>query len=910
MEDAVFKGMARQTRYLGVPLPFLMGIILMSFVIVGVAFAVLGFAGVLSVVLVVPMYVIARIVTKDDDLALRQWRLWFRTKFANRMRGGFTRWGGSSYSPIEYSPARKWRKYPGEKPASSFLPYSHPVTDTIVATNDFRYLSVWSVEGRCPLGVPAEEYNKWKDELSAAFCAVGSPSISFWRHMWHRKVSDAYPEGDFDDWFSRRLNDEYRSLIDSSDLLRTDYLLTVVYSPTGGSPLEAFAKFEPLTLSERRERGAEAIRALDEANMRLEQSLSRYGAKLLLSDGREAQHMAALARPFTAGRDERVSDGTRRYLEKMVAGIRATFHPKSNVGVITENGQSKVFGTIELIDYPETTEAGKLNALLSVPHEFVLTDSFAPSSMADALEAVRRQTAYMAQTRDVALGQREQLTLLPDHLRSGQVCLGEHHMTITAYGDDVSRVRKALAKIAEVASLQDVKFAAGDEASEASFAAQFPGNFDARPHPRVMTSRNAAGLCSFHTVHEGKRSGNPWGPAVALLRTTSGTPYYFNFHDTPVGEDWTGRRVPGNGLFLGMTGSGKTSALTFILSQSGRVRPRALLLDVRQGMSVFVRAVGGHYESMVVGEPSGVNEMQMDPTPLNVMRMNDYVRGLIELDGEGITHDDNRLIASAVDAVTTMLPLHQRRIGRLLNYLDPVGLNGRPSIHDRLLRWCEGGAFGWAADNPSDLIDFDANRINGIDVTEIIKSPELRRAIMPALLRKADDAMLSAEPFILVIDECHNLLDDPYMQPYLRRSQREIRARNGSIVLCTQEAGAIARSALGPTITEQMAFLVAMHNARGKREDYEALGVPEDEFELLQDFGETSRHALIRQGGKSVIVDFSLPGMGKWLSVLSGTTDNAARYDEIVQRLGTNDPEVVLPVYFGEALGQERRMAA
>jgi type IV secretion system protein VirB4 len=27
--------------------------------------------------------------------------------------------------------------------------------------------------------------------------------------------------------------------------------------------------------------------------------------------------------------------------------------------------------------------------------------------------------------------------------------------------------------------------------------------------------------------------GNQWGPAVTLLKTTSGTPFYFNFHTPP-----------------------------------------------------------------------------------------------------------------------------------------------------------------------------------------------------------------------------------------------------------------------------------------------------------------------------------------------------------------------------------------
>lgn len=72
-----------------------------------------------------------------------------------------------------------------------------------------------------------------------------------------------------------------------------------------------------------------------------------------------------------------------------------------------------------------------------------------------------------------------------------------------------------------------------DECIEAAFFAQLPGNFRMRPRPAPISSSNLVGFTGFHNYPTGLFSGNQWGPAITLLKTTSGTPFYFNFHVPP-----------------------------------------------------------------------------------------------------------------------------------------------------------------------------------------------------------------------------------------------------------------------------------------------------------------------------------------------------------------------------------------
>ena len=109
-------------------------------------------------------------------------------------------------------------------------------------------------------------------------------------------------------------------------------------------------------------------------------------------------------------------------------------------------------------------------------------------------------------------------------------------------------------------------------ALDAAFYAQLPANWAYRPRKAMLTSRNFAGLCSFHNFYGGKRDGNPWGPALSLLSTPSGQPFYFNFHHSGLDEDCRGQMMLGNTRIIGQSGSGKTVLLNFLLCQLQKFR--------------------------------------------------------------------------------------------------------------------------------------------------------------------------------------------------------------------------------------------------------------------------------------------------------------------------------------------------
>jgi type IV secretion system protein VirB4 len=82
---------------------------------------------------------------------------------------------------------------------------------------------------------------------------------------------------------------------------------------------------------------------------------------------------------------------------------------------------------------------------------------------------------------------------------------------------------------------------------------------------------------------------------VSLLKTASGSPFYFNFHEGDLG----------NTFVCGPSGSGKTVFLNFMLSQLQRHDPQMIFFDKDRGAEIFVRAAGGTYLPLKNGMPTG-----------------------------------------------------------------------------------------------------------------------------------------------------------------------------------------------------------------------------------------------------------------------------------------------------------------
>jgi type IV secretion system protein VirB4 len=562
---------------------------------------------------------------------------------------------------------------------------------------------------------------------------------------------------------------------------------------------------------------------------------------------------------------------------------------------------------VDIKEYADAVEPGILNALLYEASEFIETQSFSILPRREAMRALELQRDQLIASDDVVATQVAEMDVALNELGDGQFCMGEYHYSLVVFGDDVAdagrRAAQAIGAVGEASSLQ---MAPVDLVADAAWFAQWPGNWQWRPRDAKLSSRAFAALAADHNFPRGKRDGNPWGEALALLRTPSGQPFYLNLHVSPEGEDSADKKLPGNTLIIGSTGVGKTTLEMFLLALTRKWNPapRLVLFDLDRGCEIAMRALGGRYFTLEAGKPTGCNPLQRQPTPARIQFWEQLVRTCIETPTLPLLPADERAIADAVRAVA-MMPAALRRLSTLRQNLPKTGEN---SLYERLGRWCRGGALGWVFDEADDRLgDLDGTAVIGFDTSEFLDLPEVRTPVMLYLLHVMEE-LVNGDRLIYVISEFWKALDHPIFSEFAKQKQKTIRKQNGLGIFDTQSPSDVLRHPIGRTMVEQSVTKIFLANPEAVREEYvDGFGLSPAEFEIVRSLGaQGGRRFMVKQGHASAICELDLAGMDEFITVLSATTDNVALLDDLREQHG-NDPFQWLPALLREVQDRKSR---
>ena len=787
-----------------------------------------------------------------------------------------------------------------ESPVSDFVPFSHHVSETVICTKNGDYVSNWKIGGRAREGASQKDLKLWADDLGQMLKGIGSENLALWSTTVRRKVTE-YPVGEFEQTFCERLDAKYRAKFEDSTLMVNELYLSIIYRPVTDKIMGFFAGREKQSAADRLDRQVSALKQMNELNLAIGAAMRTYGPRLLSTYDHNGHVFSEPAEFFALllnGERMRVPVTQERFSEYLVQN-RVLFGNHGEIGEIRSPTQTRRFGMVEIFEYDDMSEPGQLQSLMHSKFEFVLTQSFSIHSRSAAKGFLQRHQKNLEDSRDASVSQIEEISQMLDRLMSGDFVMGEHHATLLIYGDTAKEVREHIAKartnLTEVGIVPRVV----DLALEAGYWAQLPCNWRYRPRPATITSLNFLSFSPFHNFMTGKATKNPWGPAVTLFKTVSGTPYYFNFHSTPIEADSFGNRVLGNTAVIGQSGQGKTVLLTFLMAQAQKYKPTIVAFDKDRGMEVVIRAMGGCYQPLKNGRPTGFNPFQLPATPENMMFLKQLIVMLASGGGTPVTHQDEVEIDQALDTTMIHLEASTRRLSTLLLSLpDPRGEEGnRPSVAARLRKWAGEGELAWMFDNEHDALDLSTHQLYGFDVTELLDNAVTRGPAMMYLVYRTQ-AMLDGRRFIYVYDEFWKMLMDPVFADLTLNTQKTIRKVNGLNVFASQEPGDLLASSVAKTIMQQCSTFVFLPNPGADRAEYmDGFKLTDAEFDLIKTaLPEGSRRFMIKQGGSAVIAELNLGGFDDELLVMSGTPDRAELLETIMADVG-DDPADWLPIY-------------
>lgn len=776
-----------------------------------------------------------------------------------------------------------------EKSPDDFIPYVRHVDAETVILDNRSVMSVVALEGVAFETEDQDYLNGLHRALNVFYRNIADERITLWTHLVRQQETD-YPDGTFRTAFAAQLDAKYRARMTRERFYSNNLYITVLVEPGRDPSARAGAILGTLRKARKNavEADEESLKRLSDTVMALKGALKRYSPRALSlyeekeegeEDGLVFSQISEYLHRIAGGTSQRIplTDGrisSAIYSERLIFG--------SEVVEMRSPSTSRFAAMFGFKEYPARTRPGMLSDLLLLPCEFVLTQSYSFMAKATAKAIMSRKQNQMVNVNDPAATQITDLKTGLDDLESNRIAFGTHHISLLVYGSDTREIAENLSKARGALTNGGSVVVREDLALEAAFWAQMPGNSKFIPRDGAISSKNFAALSPFYSYPQGNRDGNLWGSAVALLKTSSLTPFWFNFHSDDLAST----------LVFGKSGSGKTVFLNFMLAQLQKHDPQMVFFDKDRGAEIFVRASGGQYFTLRDGQPTGLSPLKgLDLTPQNKVFLARWI-ALLAGNNRPMSMKDIGDIDQALDGLATLSQEH-RSLGSLIAFMDNTDPEG---VAERLKRWVWGRPLGWVFDNPTDNI-LDDQKFVGYDMTDFLKNEEIRKPLMSYLFHRVEK-LIDGRRIVISIDEFWMALEDEGFQRFCKDRLKTIRKQNGMVILATQSLGDVLASPIMATLIEQTASQVFFANPKAQHSDYvDGFKLTEREFELIsRELVPGGRRFLLKPGANSVVAELDLGGLGDEIAVLSGTTANVELLDTIRAELG-DDPAVWLPVF-------------
>ncbi len=759
--------------------------------------------------------------------------------------------------------------------ASTFIPYQYHWDSETILTKKNSFLQIIKLDGFSFETADDEDVDMKKMVRNSLLKSMADGSFAVWFHTIRRRQS-AYPGGRQPAGFATYVDRLWRGKHHSKDSYINELYITVIRKPDtkGVAKVHHFLKkaSEAGNKAAQVEAMRDAQKELAEVVNRLAATLRDYGARVLTTYDNEhgtfSEPMEFLARLVNCGFSQQMRLTATNLahclpIQRLYFGDRAI--------EVTGAPKKRFAGMISIKEYAPATAAGLLDGFLQLPFEFIITQSFEFQNRSVNINKMQVTQRRMMAAEDAAISQIAEISDALDMAMSGHVAFGDHHMTIMCFEESLPELEKVLSlAIAELVNI-GINPVREKFVMEQAYWAQLPGNLDCVARKSKISTMNLSGFASMHNYPTGKISGNHWGDAVTVFDTSSGTPYFFSFHQRDVGHT----------TIIGPTGAGKTVLLNFLCAQAQKFNCRTFFFDKDRGAEIFVRAIGGKYTVIEPGKKCNFNPLQLPDTPENRTFLAEWLHALVTVHDEPFSAEDMDRLNEAV-AGNYKLARKDRILRNIAAFL---GIEGPGTIAGRLKMWHSGGPYAGLFDNDTDIVDFSIGSSFGFEMGEVLKE---RISLAPTLLYLFHRISLSLDgtPTIIVLDEAWALIDNKIFSGRIRDWLKTLRKLNGMVVFATQSVEDATNSAISETLIQQTATQIFLPNPKATDAYRKAFMISDREFNLLKTTDPGSRFFLVKQGKDVVVARIDLSGMDEVINVLSARAETVAILDEVRGKVG------------------------
>lgn len=784
-----------------------------------------------------------------------------------------------------------------EKQVSQFIPYQAHWDKNTILTKSKGLLQVIKVGGFSFETADDDDLDIRKNVRNSLLKNMSSGNVTLYFHTIRRRrsvleKSDKYgidPTVSTAKDFISYLESEWDAKNSNTDSYFNELYISILYEQDkeGAAIIEYFlTKLKEGSSKDARESGLrEMHESLEEMSTRVLNTLRDYDTKLLgvrkTNDGIFCEISEFLATIVNCG-DSSPMMVPRSSLDEYLATNRLFF---GNRSIESRGAKGKKYaGIVSIQEYGPSTSAGVLDGFLQMPFEFIMTQSFSFSNRTIAISKMQLQQNRMIQAEDKAVSQIAEISQALDMAMSGDIGFGEHHLSLLCIDKDLKALENTLSMASVELSNCGMQGVREKINMEPSYWGQLPGNLDYVIRKSTINTLNMSGFASMHNYPAGQMRGNHWGEHVTVLDTTSGTPFYFNFHVRDVGHS----------LIIGPTGAGKTVLMNFLCAQAQKFRPRMFFFDKDRGAEIFIRAMDGIYTVIDPGQNCGFNPLQLDDTGVNRAFLLEWLRALVTSHGEKLDAEDIKVLTQAIDG-NYRLDIRDRRLNNIAPFL---GMAGAGTLASRISMWHGKGSHARIFDNPEDSIDLNASRVFGFEMAELLKDSLSLPPVLLYVFHRINIS-LDGSRTMIILDEAWALIDNPVFAPKIQDWLKVLRKLNTFVIFATQSVEDATKSKISDTLVQQTATQIFLPNLKATDVYRSAFMLSQREYILIKTTDPASRYFLIKQGINAVVAKVNLNGMDNVINVLSGRAETVVLLDKIINKHGS-DPKKWLPVFYKE----------
>ncbi|WP_253299763.1 VirB4 family type IV secretion/conjugal transfer ATPase [Wolbachia endosymbiont of Chironomus riparius] len=774
---------------------------------------------------------------------------------------------------------------------AQFIPYSCYWNSTTLMTKDNCLVKVIKLNGFAFETADDEDLAIQNNIRNQLLRNISSPAFSLYFHTIRSKkniFADEFASQDLPNFFANQVNLKWKQKNAVRKSFINDLYFTIIrkVDKKGVEFLSyLLKKFGHVTSKHAWASDMRAVyEDLEETTNRIVTSLRNYGPKILkvkeTPNGLFCEIMSFMSRIVNCGLITNtlfpLSTEISRYLP-----VHRLFFGRKMIQILTHN-ESKYAGIVSIKEYGNNTSAGMLDSFLQLPYEFIITQSFQFINRQLAIAKMQIQQNRMIQSEDKAISQIAEISQALDDAMSGKIAFGQHHLTILCIEKSPKALDNALSLVESELSNCGIYPVREKVNLEPAFWAQLPCNFDYIVRKSTISSLNVSGFASQHNYPIGSKFNNHWGDAVTVFDTTSGTPFFFNFHIRDVGHT----------MIIGPTGAGKTVLMNFLCAQAMKFSPRIFFFDKDRGAEIFLRALGGVYTVIEPRTRTNFNPLQLDDTPDNRTFLMEWIKSLILVYNDKFTSEDITRINDAIEG-NFKLKKDDRTLSNLVPFL---GLSGPDTLAGSISMWHGNGSHASIFDNKEDLLDFSKARVFGFEMASLLKDPVALGPVLIYLFHRINIS-LDGTPSMIVLDEAWALIDNPIFAPKIKDWLKVLRKLNAIVIFATQSVEDASKSSISDTLVQQTATQIFLPNLKATNIYRDVFMLSEREYILIKHTDPSTRFFLVKQGVNAVVARIDLKDLDDIVNVLSGRAESVLLLYDILKEVG-DDPKLWLPVFY------------